>query len=67
MTQSLEDYLKTISILSDETGGPVRVTDIAGPAGSFQTLSVHRLEGIGGAWICGTWTLPDGNADKSGK
>lgn len=29
MTQSLEDYLKTISILSDETRGPVRLTDIA--------------------------------------
>ena len=29
MTQSLEDYLETVSFLADECGGEVRLTDIA--------------------------------------
>jgi DtxR family Mn-dependent transcriptional regulator len=29
MTQALEDYLKTVSILATENGGKVRLTDIA--------------------------------------
>ena len=51
MTQSLEDYLKTISILSDETGGPVRVTDIAArrevsKPSAFTALKVLEERGL---------------------
>ncbi|MDR0525144.1 MAG: metal-dependent transcriptional regulator [Spirochaetaceae bacterium] len=50
MTQSLEDYLETVSFLADECGGAVRLTDIASRLGVskpsvFTALKI--LEGRG--------------------
>lgn len=50
MTQSLEDYLETVSFLAGECGGPVRLTDIASRLGVskpsvFTALKI--LEGRG--------------------
>jgi len=42
MTQSLEDYLKTISLLSDE--GDVRVTDIAARMGVSKPSALAALK-----------------------
>ncbi|MDR1105371.1 MAG: metal-dependent transcriptional regulator [Treponema sp.] len=50
MTQAMEDYLKTVSILASENGGEARLTDIASRLGvskpsAFTALKV--LEGRG--------------------
>jgi DtxR family Mn-dependent transcriptional regulator len=50
MTQALEDYLKTVSILAAENGGEARLTDIASRLGVSKPsafMAVKALEGQG--------------------
>ena len=51
MTQSLEDYLETVSFLADEGGGDVRLTDIASRMGVskpsvFTALKILEERGL---------------------
>ncbi|MDR0561516.1 MAG: metal-dependent transcriptional regulator [Spirochaetaceae bacterium] len=51
MTQSLEDYLETVSFLADEGGGTVRLTDIASRLGVskpsvFTALKILEERGL---------------------
>jgi DtxR family Mn-dependent transcriptional regulator len=51
MTQALEDYLKTVSILASENNGEVRLTDIASRLGvskpsAFTALKILEERGL---------------------